>query len=201
MKNRMSLIAAALLAASPAMAADTYTFDKAHSTVGFQVRHIFTMVSGTFTDFAGTIQVDKANPAASSVDFTIQATSIDTNEARRDAHLRSADFFDVATHPTIAFKSTSIKPLGGNRYEVTGPFAMHGVTKPVTLSVEFLGEGKDPRGNEKMGFQVTTTLNRKDYGIVWNMALDQGGMVLGDEVKIQISVEADKAKPPAAPAK
>ena len=201
MNTRFAVLAAALLATSPALAADSYTFDKAHSTVGFQVRHIFTMVGGGFGDFAGTINVDKANPAASSVEFTIQAASINTNEPKRDEHLRSADFFDVATHPTIAFKSSAVKAAGGNLYEVSGQFTLHGVTKTVTLPVQFLGEGKDPWSNEKMGFELATTLNRKDYGIVWNKALDQGNMLLGDEVKVQISIEANKAKPPAAPAK
>jgi polyisoprenoid-binding protein YceI len=201
MKMRFAVLAAAVLSASSALAADTYTFDKAHSTVGFQVRHIFTMVGGSFGDFTGTIQVDKANPAASAVEFTIQTASINTNEPKRDEHLRSADFFDVANHAAITFKSSGVKPAGGNLYQVNGQLTMHGVTKTVTLPVQFLGEGKDPWGNEKMGFELAATLNRKDYGIVWNKALDQGNMLLGDEVKVQISVEANKAKPPAAPAK
>ncbi len=197
MRHRLAVLAAAVLATSPAFAADTYTIDKAHSTVGFQIRHIFTKVHGTFGDFEGTIQVDKANPEASSVTFTIQAASIDTNNQRRDDHLRSADFFDVAKHPTITFQSAAVEPAGGKRYHVTGPFTMHGVTKTVTLPVEFLGEGKDPWGNEKMGFEVQTTLDRKQYGIVWNQTLDTGSLLLGDEVTVQISIEADKAKPPA----
>jgi polyisoprenoid-binding protein YceI len=197
MKSRFALLAAAALAAAPAFAADTYTFDKAHTTVLFQVRHILTNVTGRFKDFDGTIQVDRVNPSASTVDFTIQAASIDTNEPKRDAHLRSADFFDAANHPTLSFKSTAVKPAGKDRYAVTGDLTMRGVTKPVTLDVAFLGEGKDPWGNEKLGFDVSGALDRKDFGISWNKALDNGGVLVGDEVKVQIAVEANKAKPPA----
>jgi len=200
MTKPFAVLAAAVLAASPAFAADSYTFDKSHTTVLFQVRHIVTNVTGKFKDFAGAIQIDKANPAASSVEFTIQSASIDTNEPKRDEHLRSADFFDVANQPTITFKSKSVKPAGKDAYEVTGDLTMRGVTKTITLPVQFLGEGKDPWGNEKVGFDITTVLNRKDYGINWNKTLDAGGVLVADEVKVQIAVEANKAKP-AAPAK
>jgi polyisoprenoid-binding protein YceI len=188
-------VAAALALAAPALAADTYQFDKAHTTVGFQVRHIFTMLGGKFQDFSGTIQIDRANPESSSVEFTIQAASIFTNEPKRDEHLKSPDFFDVANHPTIIFKSTSVKPAGNNLYLVTGNLTMRGVTKSITIPVTFLGEGKDPWGNEKIGFQTSTTLNRQDYGINWNKTLDQGGVLVGDEVKVEVSVEANKVKP------
>jgi polyisoprenoid-binding protein YceI len=194
MKTRLAVFAAVLAVVSPALAADTYQFDKSHTTVGFQVRHIFTMLGGKFQDFSGTIKVDRAKPESSSVEFTIQAATIFTNDAKRDEHLRNPDFFDVANHPTITFKSTSVKPTGKDLYEVTGNLTMRGVTKQVTLPVTFLGEGKDPWGNEKMGFALATTLNRKDYGINWNKALDQGGVLVGDEVKVQISVEANKVK-------
>jgi polyisoprenoid-binding protein YceI len=194
MKTRLTAFAAVLALGSPALAVDTYDLDKSHTTVGFQVRHIFTMLGGKFQDFSGTIRVDRAKPESSSVEFAIQAASVFTNDQKRDDHLRTPDFFDVATHPTITFKSTSVKPVAGNAYEVTGKLTMRGVTKQVTLPVTFLGEGKDPWGNEKMGFELSTTLNRKDYGINWNKALDQGGFLVGDEVKVQISVEANKVK-------
>jgi polyisoprenoid-binding protein YceI len=194
MKTRLTALAAVLALGSPALAVDTYELDKSHTTVGFQVRHIFTMLGGKFQDFSGTIRVDRAKPESSSVEFTIQAASVFTNDQKRDDHLRTPDFFDVATHPTITFKSTSVKPVAGNAYEVTGKLTMRGVTKQVTLPVTFLGEGKDPWGNEKMGFELSTTLNRKDYGINWNKALDQGGVLVGDEVKVQISIEANKVK-------
>ena len=200
-KKHFAVILAGLALATPALAADTYTFDKAHSTVGFQVRHIFTNVSGRFTDYAGTIQVDRAKPESSSVELTIQATSIDTGEARRDGHLRTADFFDVANHPTITFKSTAVKANGKDGYLVTGDFTMRGVTKQITLPVAVLGEGKDPMGNEKMGLETSITLNRKDYGLNWNRALETGGVLVGDEVKVQIAIEANKAKPAAPAAK
>ena len=199
MNTRFAVLAAAALAASPALAADTYTFDKAHTTVLFQVRHIVTNVTGKFKEFEGTIQIDKANPAASTVDFTIQAASIDTNEPKRDEHLRSADFFDVANNPKLTFKSTSVKPAGKDAYLVAGDLTMRGVTKPVSLNVTYLGEGKDPWGNEKVGFDVAGTLNRKDFNINWNKTLDAGGVLVADEVKVQIAVEANKAKPATAP--
>ena len=197
-KTRFAVLAAALALAAPALAAETYQFDRAHTNVGFQVRHIFTNVSGKFTDFAGTIQVDRAKPESSSVEFTIQATSIDTSEPRRDQHLRSADFFDVANHPTITFKSTSLKANGKDSWLVTGDLTLRGVTKQVTLPVTLLGEGKDPMGNEKMGLETAVTLVRKDYGLNWNRALESGGVLVGEEVKVQIAIEANKAKPPAA---
>jgi polyisoprenoid-binding protein YceI len=197
MNTRYAVLAAAVLAASPALAADTYTFDKAHTTVLFQVRHIVTNVTGKFKDFEGQILVDKANPPASSVDFTIQAASIDTNEPKRDEHLRSADFFDVANNPKLTFKSTAIKATGKDSYAVTGELTMRGVTKTVTLAVAYLGEGKDPWGNEKVGFEVTGVVNRQDFKINWNKTLDTGGVLVADEVKIQIAVEANKVKPAA----
>jgi len=196
-KTRFAALAAAVALASPALAADTYQFDKPHTNVGFQVRHIFTMVSGRFTDFSGTIEIDRANPEKSSVEFTIQAASIDTSDPRRDQHLRSADFFDVANHPTLTFKSTAIKPNGTNSFLVTGDLTMRGVTKQVSLPVTLLGEGKDPMGNDKIGFETGVTLNRTEFGLNWNRALEGGGTLLSDDVKIQIAVEANKAKPPA----
>jgi polyisoprenoid-binding protein YceI len=194
MKAPLAVLAAVLAVASPALAADTYQFDKSHTTVGFEVRHVVTSVGGKFQDFSGTIRVDRARPEGSSVEFTIQAASVDTGEPKRDEHLKSPDFFDVAKEPTITFKSTSVKATGKDAYEVTGQLTMRGVTKTIALPVTFLGEGKDPWGNEKAGFELQTTLNRKDYGIVWNKTLDQGGVLLGDEVKVQISVEANKVK-------
>jgi polyisoprenoid-binding protein YceI len=193
MNVRFAVLAAAL-AASPALAEETYQFDRSHTTVGFEIRHIFTMLGGKFQDFSGTIRVDRARPESSSVEFTIQAASIFTNDPKRDAHLKTPDFFDVAAHPTITFKSTSVQADGKDKWLVTGDLTMRGVTKRVTLPVAFLGEGRDPWGNEKMGFQASTTLDRKEFGISWNKALDQGGVLLGDEVKVQVSVEANKVK-------
>jgi polyisoprenoid-binding protein YceI len=188
------------LAAIPVFAqTETWTVDKGHSTANFKIRHFTANVVGQFRDFDGTINLDRANPAKSTVEFTINATSIDTGSEGRDKHLRSADFFDVEKHPTITFKSTSVAPKGNNSFDVTGDFTMHGVTKRVTLPVSFGGFMKTPRG-EKAGFEVETTLNRKDYGVTWNRALDEGGFVLGEDVKVTINLEVDKKAPAAAPA-
>jgi polyisoprenoid-binding protein YceI len=172
------------------MSTRTLQIDKAHSEATFQVRHLLTKVRGRFADFAGTIAFDEQAPAASSVSLTIQATSIDTNEPQRDQHLRSADFFEVETYPTLTFTSTSIAPKGGNDYAVVGDLTIHGVTKPVTLAVSYVGAAKDPWGNTKYGFEAETTINRKDFGLTWNAALEAGGFLVGDEVKISVSVQA-----------
>jgi polyisoprenoid-binding protein YceI len=194
MKQKLATLAAFVLAASPALAADTYTVDKVHSSALFTVRHLMSKVTGKFTDLSGSIQIDHAKPETSSVEFAIKTSSIDTSEARRDEHLRSGDFFDATANPEITFKSTKVKSTGKDSYAVTGTLTLHGVSKEVTLPVTVLGEGKDPMGNEKIGFEVETTLNRKDYNMVWNRALDAGGYVLGDDVKVTITLEAAKKK-------
>jgi len=190
------LVTAMVLAAAPSMttAADTYAVDKAHSEALFTIKHLMSRVTGRFSDVSGSISIDSANPPASSVEFTIAAASIDTNSADRDKDLRGPNFFDVEKHPTITFKSTKITAAGKDKYSVAGTLTMHGVTKAVTLPVEFLGFGKDPWGNDKAGFAVETTLDRKDYGLTWNKALDQGGFLLGDDVKVSIGLEATKKK-------
>lgn len=195
--KRIAAAAAFALAALPTFALETHSVDTAHSTVGFSIRHMVGRVTGTFDDFAIALTLDRANPAASSVEFRIKATSIDTRNAKRDEHLRAADFFDVAKYPEIVFKSTKVVPTGQDRYDVTGNFTMHGVTKSLTLPVAYLGTMKDPRGNEKAGFEIETTINRKDFGIVWNAALDAGSLVLGDEVAVKITLETQKQDPPA----
>ena len=137
--------------------------------------------------------MDPKNLPASSVEFHIKAASIDTgNQADRDKHLRTADFFDVEKYPEITFKSESIKATGKDKYDVTGTLTLHGVSKKVTLPVTYLGQAKDPWGNTRAGFETETTLNRKDYGIVWNKALDSGGVLLGDDVKVDIDLETVK---------
>jgi polyisoprenoid-binding protein YceI len=197
MFRTLTLTAAAfVLAASSAFAGpETYAIDKDHSETSFLVQHMLGKVRGVFTDFGGTIVFDKANPAASTVEFKVKAASIDTNNGKRDEHLRSADFFDVATHPEIAFKSSKITAKGGNAYDVVGTLTMRGVSKTVTLPVTYLGEGKDPWGSVKASFETAVTINRKDFNIVWNKALDAGGFLLGDEVAISINLEAGKQAP------
>jgi polyisoprenoid-binding protein YceI len=183
---------------SPGLAADTYVFDKAHSEAAFQVRHIVTRVRGKFADIAGTIQVDKAKPEASSVEFVAKTATVDTGVADRDKHLRSADFFDVEKFPEMTFKSTRIKAVGQDRYEVTGTFTLRGVQKELTLPVTFLGFAKDPWGGERAGFETSVTLSRKDFGMVWNKTLETGGVLLGDEVYVTVNVEATKQQAEAA---
>ena len=190
MKRFAFAVALALTAATVLAAPQTYVVDRNHSEADFAVRHMMSRVTGKFDDFSGVVTLDRANPAASSVEFTIKTASIDTGAADRDKHLRSADFFDAEKNPEIKFKSTAIAPSKTKDvYNVTGDLTMRGVTKRVTLPVEFLGFQKDPWGNERAGFQVETTLNRKDYGINWNKALDNGGWLVGDDVKVTINLE------------
>jgi polyisoprenoid-binding protein YceI len=183
----LSLLLPALAAAEPA----TYKVDTSHSGVRFTIRHFVSNVPGNFRDFDGVIKYDKQNPAASSVELTVKAASINTENNDRDEHLRGADFFDVAKFPTLTFTSTKVTAKDANNLEVTGNLTLHGVTKQVTIPVEVLGSVKTPNG-EKAGFETNFTINRKDYGIVWNRVLDAGGSVLGDDVKVNISIEANR---------
>jgi polyisoprenoid-binding protein YceI len=180
----------ALSFAGQALATDVYTIDPKHSEATFQVRHMVTKVRGRFKDFSGTINIDQAKPESSSVVFTIKADSIDTDVDARNGHLKSPDFFDVAKYPTITFKSTRVALKSKDVYDVTGDFTMHGVTKSITLPVTVLGFV--PGKPAKAGFETSTTLNRKDFNIVWNKALDNGGMMLSDEVWVSINIEAEK---------
>jgi polyisoprenoid-binding protein YceI len=189
-KLSLAALALALVLAVPAKA-DTWKLDPVHSQVAFSVRHFLTPVPGRFGTFDGQIAYDPANPAASTVEVTVDTASIDTDNDRRDDHLRSPDFFDAASHPKLSFKSKKVAPLGESSLAVTGDLTIRGVTKEVTVPVQVLGVLGD-----KAGFQTEFTIDRKDYGVVWNRALDQGGTVLGDEVKIVLSIEADRQKPP-----
>lgn len=168
----------------------TYKIDKSHSEAIFQVRHLVTKVRGRFTDFEGAIEFNEANPEQSSVHFTVHTTSIDTAEPDRDKHLRSADFFEVEKFPQITFVSKRIVKRGTETYDVTGDLTMHGVTKEIVLPVAHLGKAKDPWGNERLGFEAESTLNRKDFGLSWNAALETGGFLVGDEVKISLQIQA-----------
>jgi polyisoprenoid-binding protein YceI len=188
-----ALLLPVLAAADPV----TYKVDADHSGVGFSIRHFVSNVSGRFRDFDGVIKYDKANPAASSVEFTVKAASIDTSNNDRDEHLRSKDFFDVQKFPTLTFTSTKVVAKDANTLEVTGNLTMHGVTKPVTFPVTLLGTVKTPKG-EKAGFESNFKVDRKEYGITWNNVLDSGP-VLGDDVKVNIEIEANRQE--GAPAK
>jgi len=190
LRRRSILLAALLLGglALPAGALEVYDFDVAHSGPSFAVKHLFTMVHGRFSDFKGVLQYDPQKPEASTVEVTIQAASISTENDRRDAHLRSGDFFDTEKFPTITFKSTKIEPAKErNHFNVTGDLTIRGVTKPVVLDVEALGFGNTDMGF-RGGFNVTATINRLDYGVSWNKTLETGGLLLGNDVKIDFPV-------------
>lgn len=168
----------------------TLGIDKAHSEALFQVRHLVTKVRGRFADIDGTIRLDEAHPEQSSVTFTMKTASVDTNEPDRDKHLRSEDFFHAEKFPSITFASASIARVGDNQFNVIGDLTIRGVAKRITLPVTFLGAVKDPWGNTKWGFEAETTLNRKDFGLIWNAALEMGGFLLGDEVKVTLEIQA-----------
>lgn len=187
--KRLLIMIIAVVAAATAGAADTWNVDPDHSNVDFKIRHLMSKTSGTFNEFSGTVVTDFDNLDAASVEFTIDAASIDTRNDKRDKHLRSPDFFNVEKNPSITFKSTSITKAGEGTFDVTGDLTMNGVTRQVTLPVEFIGTMKDPWGNTRAGFSLETTLDRKEYGIEWNKALDAGGVLLGDEVEVEIDLQ------------
>jgi polyisoprenoid-binding protein YceI len=171
-------------------AAQTYTIDKMHSEVTFQVRHLLTKVRGRFTDFSGTVVFDQEHPEQSSASLTIDAASVDTGTPDRDTHLRSDDFFTVGTHPTLTFTSSRVVKTGDDTYDVVGTMTIRGVAKEITMPVTYLGTAKDPWGNVRAGFETSITLNRKDFGLTWNTALETGGFLVGDEVRINLSIQA-----------
>lgn len=187
---RMVLIftlSALLLSAAGALAADVYEIDGVHSSADFKVRHIgISNVTGSFTDVAGTITVDTKKPEASSVEITIKTTSVNTHTDKRDEHLRSSDFFDVAKFPVMTFKSTKVKKISDTQYEVTGNFTLHGVTKSIKVTADLIGEGKGMKGETRAGYESSFKINRSDYGMAGFP------VVVGDQVQITISVEAVK---------
>jgi polyisoprenoid-binding protein YceI len=170
--------------------AQVYAIDKAHSEVTFQVRHLLTKVRGRFSDFAGTVRLDEDEPGNSTVSLTIDAASVDTNDASRDQHLRSDDFFAVGTYPTIAFVSSRIVRTSAETYDAIGTLTIRGIAQEITLPVTYLGTAKDPWGNRRAGFETSLTINRKDFGLLWNAALETGGFLVGDEVRISLSIQA-----------
>jgi len=173
-----------------AKTAPAYAIDKAHSEVTFQVRHLLTKVRGRFSDFSGTVHLDEQEPGNASVSLTIDAASVDTNNADRDQHLRSDDFFAVATYPAITFESSRILKTSLEMYEVTGTLTIRGVAKEITLPVSYLGTANDPWGNARAGFETELTINRRDFGLLWNAGLETGGFLVGDEVRISLSIQA-----------
>lgn len=171
----------------------TYTFDVAHSRIGFIARHaMVTKVRGSFNDFAGTAVVDGDQPQNSTVNVTIQAASIDTRNADRDAHLKGSDFFELETYPTITFTSTGIKHVGGADFEVSGDLTIKGTTKSITFPLEYTGAAKDPFGNERIGFEGGTTIERDQYGITFNAALETGGVLVSNKIDLEFEISAIK---------
>jgi len=192
--SRLALVA--LMFAPLASLAAEYKVDKGHTTVSFKIRHLFTNVAGRFDDFDGVVTFDPAAFADSTVSGTIQVASINTNNEKRDTHLRAPDFFDVEKYPTITFKSTKVTDIDEAKKsaKLHGNLTMHGVEKPIVLDVAYLGTGKDPWGNTRGGFVASTTLNRKDFGITWNETLESGGLLLGEEVEVEINFEGMMGK-------
>ncbi|MCM3568927.1 YceI family protein [Neobacillus mesonae] len=172
-----------------------WAIDSAHSSVDFSVRHMMIAnVKGSFESFSADIEADPTDLTTANIAFTIETGSVDTRNKDRDAHLVSADFFDVENHPNMTFKAANIVKTDEGEYDVTGDLTLRGVTKQETFKVTFEGSGKDPWGNEKVGFSAEGSLNRSDYGLVWNAALETGGVLVGDKVKINLQIQAAKAE-------
>ncbi len=185
---------ALLFAIRPAAAQSNWDIDPSHSAAQFQVKHLMiSNVKGEFGKMSGKVIFDGKNYATVKADATIEVASINTREQKRDEHLRSADFFDAAAHPTITFKSKRVEGVSGNKFNLVGDLTMRGVTKEVTLNVEATPTIKGMRGETRVGAQATTRLNRQDFGVKWNRALDAGGVVVGDEVQIILDLELIQA--------
>jgi polyisoprenoid-binding protein YceI len=171
----------------------TYTLDPAHTRIGFVARHaMVTKVRGAFNEFAGTAVLDGVNPENSSVQVTIEAASIDTRNAQRDEHLRGNDFLAMQEYPKITFASTGVRQAGETTFEVTGDLTIKGVTNAITIPFEFEGAATDPFGNQRVGFEGSVAINRKDYGVTWNAALEGGGVLVSDKVTLEFEVSAIK---------
>jgi polyisoprenoid-binding protein YceI len=200
----MKKLLAALLSLAPALAlaaTTTWNVDPSHSQIGFAVKHlVISNVRGEFSTYSGKVALDEADPTRSTVEATIDAASIDTKVADRDAHLKSPDFLDVAKYPTIAFKSTKVAKAGKDRLKVTGDLTLHGVTKPVVLDVATGPAVKGMAGETRRGFSATTKISRKDFGLTWNKVLEAGPAV-GDEISIALDLEAVKDQPKSASAR
>jgi polyisoprenoid-binding protein YceI len=196
MRRIAILVLGVLAMAVPCIAgASTWKIDPAHTSAQFAVRHLMvSTVRGTLGPVSGTLTYDEADPTKSSVEASVQVSGIDTREPKRDEHLKSPDFFDVATYPAITFKSKKVTKVGDAKFQVAGDLTIHGVTKDVVLDVEGSPTPfKDPMGSVRLGGVATTKLNRKDFGILWNKALDSGGVVVGEDVAVTIDIELVKA--------
>ena len=190
MSTTSSSTEATASAAAPSLPpAGTWEIDPTHSNVQFVVRHALTRMRGRFREFSGTITVAEP-PERSSATVEIAAASIDTDRTDRDNHLRSPDFLDAERYPALRFRSTGLRPLGGNRFALDGELTIRDVTKPVTLEAEYLGWVKDPWGEERASFAARTEINREDFGLTWNLAMETGGFLVGRTVQIELEVEA-----------
>ncbi|MFC9247112.1 YceI family protein [Streptomyces sp. NPDC057136] len=199
-KNNNAPSTTATLAVDPALAALTgdYVIDPAHSSIGFTVRHaMVTNVRGSFGEHEGSLTLDGANPANSAASIDVKIASIDTGIADRDGHLVSGDFFDAETFPVMSFRSTSAEQLGGDTYRVTGDLTIKDVTRPLAIDLEFNGSATDVYGNERVGFEGGTDILRSDWGLTWNAALETGGVMVSDKVKLNFDISAIKAAPQA----
>jgi len=186
------LAIAALLCGRPAAAsATTYKVDRDHTSITFRVRHLFTQVTGRFDRFDGKVTFDPAHPEQVKIEGSIDVASVNTNVKERDKDLRSKRFFDAEKYPKIKFVSTGVSDVDATKThgKLNGRLTIHGIEKPVVLEVSYLGEAKDPWGNRKAGFEAKTTINRKDFGLTWNETLESGGVLVGDEVQIEIQAE------------
>jgi polyisoprenoid-binding protein YceI len=169
----------------------TWQIDNSHSHIGFSVKHMMiATVRGEFKAYTGTLALDTDDLTQSVFTGEIDIASIDTRESKRDEHLRSADFFDAETYPTMTFKSTRVEPIDGNEYRIVGDLTIKGITKEVVLEAEYAGIHKDPWGNTRTGFTASATLDRKDFGLSWNAALETGGVLVGEKVKLSLDIEA-----------
>ncbi|MCF2528466.1 YceI family protein [Yinghuangia soli] len=170
-----------------------YVIDTTHSAIGFSVRHaMVTNVRGAFTEYEGLLRLDGADPAASSAAITIKVASIDTNQEQRDEHLRNSDFFAVEAHPEIVFRSTSAQRIGADDYRMTGDLTIKGTTRPVVLDLEYTGTATDAYGIDRVGFEGGTTIDRTDWGLSYNAALETGGVLIGEKVKLTFDISAVK---------
>ncbi|POX53676.1 YceI family protein [Streptomyces sp. Ru72] len=182
-------------AVNPDLAALTgeYTLDPAHSTIGFVARHaMVTNVKGSFKDFTGTLHLDGSDPSKSTASIDVKMDSIETGSADRDNHLKSSDFFRIDEHPTMTFRSTRAEALGGDEYRITGDLTILGTTKPITIDLEFNGAAKDPFGNERVGFEGKAQIVRSEWGLTWNAALETGGVLVSDKIKLVFDISAIK---------
>jgi polyisoprenoid-binding protein YceI len=180
---------------NPDLAALTgeYTLDPAHSTIGFVARHaMVTNVKGSFQDFSGTLYLDGSDPSKSTASIDVRMDSIETGSADRDNHLKSSDFFRIDEHPTMTFRSTRAEALGGDEYRITGDLTILGTTKPITIELEFNGAAKDPFGNERVGFEGKAEILRSEWGLTWNAALETGGVLVSDKIKLVFDISAIK---------